>query len=112
MQFGKRLSVTTLYNFIKSHKQYVYNRDIPHATCLCEICENVVLLAKGLNKRVTPKLPVNPHDIVEKFSCCASAVCMQGTCIVCSTIEDCVPSPSPPSLESDEDSESDNDGGQ
>ena len=41
-----------MYNFIKGHKEYVYNKYIPQQTCLCEICENVVLLAEGINKLI------------------------------------------------------------
>ena len=40
--FLKKLTFHQLYHFIKSRKQFVYNRDIPQASCLCEICENKV----------------------------------------------------------------------
>ena len=36
-------------NILKYHKDYCYNQNTPHGSCLCEICENYVLLAKGLN---------------------------------------------------------------
>ena len=53
--FSEKLSFSQLYDFIKSHKQFVYNKNIPHTSCLCDTCENIVLLAKGLNnyKRLT-----------------------------------------------------------
>ena len=35
---------------------------------MCDICENCVLLAKGLNKKLEGPLPTNPHDLVEKFA--------------------------------------------
>lgn len=35
--FDRKLSFRQLYDFIKLNKEYVYNRNIPHATCLCEI---------------------------------------------------------------------------
>ena len=47
--FSEKLSFSQLYDFIKSHKQFVYNKNIPHTSCLCDTCENVVLLAKSLN---------------------------------------------------------------
>ena len=34
------LSFLKLYNFFKSHKQCVWNRDILESSCLCEVCEN------------------------------------------------------------------------
>ena len=37
----KKIKVHQLYEYIKSIREYVYNRDIPQSTCLCEICENV-----------------------------------------------------------------------
>ena len=33
----KKLSFSKLYNFLKSHKQCVWNRDIPGSLCLCEV---------------------------------------------------------------------------
>ena len=67
--FSENLSFYQLYDFIKSHKQFVYNKKIPHTSCLCDTCENIVLLAKGLNnyKRLTASasLPETPQDIVE-----------------------------------------------
>ena len=44
--FDHEISFTLLYNFIKTQKQLIYNRDIPQSSCLCEVCENVCLLAK------------------------------------------------------------------
>ena len=37
---NKKLTFSQLYDFLKIHKEYVYNINIPHASCLCEICEN------------------------------------------------------------------------
>ena len=47
--FEKKLSFTLFYKFIKARKQYIFNSKIPQYTCLCEVCENAVLLAKGLH---------------------------------------------------------------
>ena len=70
--FSEKLTFSQLYDFIKSHKQFVYNKNIPHTLCLCDTCEYIVLLAKGLNnyKRLTAsaRLSKTPHDIVEKDS--------------------------------------------
>ena len=56
-------------DFLKVHKEYSYNKNIPNGSYLCEICENCILLAKGLNKKLKDPLPTNPHDLVEKFAC-------------------------------------------
>lgn len=47
--FDRKLSFRQLYDFIKLNKEYVYNRNIPHAIRLCEICEKAVYFMKGLN---------------------------------------------------------------
>ena len=88
--FGKWLEFSLMYDFLKTRKQYIYNKDIPHASCLCEICENVCLLAKGISKSLkNDGLPVNPHDIVEEYACdTSSRSCMFGECIVCSLHHD------------------------
>ena len=56
-------------------------------SCLCEICENSSLLAKGLNKlkrKLKTRLPTNPHDLVETFSCDSDeAACMLEKCSWC-----------------------------
>ena len=43
--FTKLLTFSQLYDSLKHHKKYCYNQNIPHGLCLCEICENCVLLA-------------------------------------------------------------------
>ena len=67
--FSEKLSFSPLYDFIKSHKQFVCNKNMPHTSCLCDTCQNIVLLAKGLNKykrrTASARLPETPHDIVE-----------------------------------------------
>ena len=66
-EFGRKLPFRQLYELIKSNKQYIYNENIAHATCLCKICENAVFFMQGLNKSLRKELnlPLNPHDIVE-----------------------------------------------
>ena len=79
-KFNKKLISSQLYDFLKIQKEYAYNINILHASCLREICENSSLLTKGLNKlkrKFEERLPNNPHDLVEKFSCDSDKVeCM------------------------------------
>ena len=68
------LTLSQLCNFLESCKEYVYNTDVTHSFCLCQIYENSSLLARGLNKqtqkqKIKEKLPNNQHDLVERFSC-------------------------------------------
>ena len=42
---------------------------IPQNTCLCETCENAVLLARDLNQAPKKSIPYDPHAIVEKYTC-------------------------------------------
>ena len=70
--FEEKLKFSQLCDFLKRHKEHVYNSNIPHSSCLCEICENTSLLAKGLNRqkrKLEEKLPTSPHDLAEMFSC-------------------------------------------
>ena len=85
--FSEKLTFSQLYDFTKTHKQFIYNKDIPHTSCLYDTRENTVLLAKGLNKRLPSSfcLPENPHDIVEKYSCSSdNKQCMSNNCEKCS----------------------------
>ena len=82
--FGYKLSFTSLYGFIKAHKQFIFNRDISQGSCLCEVCKNACLPAKGLNKRFRLSLPTDPHNLVKKNACdLSSASCMIGGCSEC-----------------------------
>ena len=74
------------YTSSKSNKEYIYNENIPHATCLCEIWENAVYFLKGLNKWLPngSQMPINPHDIIERFPCDSSSDdCMYSNCDEC-----------------------------
>ena len=82
-RFEKPLSFSLLYTFIRNRKQFHYKQNIPQGPCLCEVCENSFLLAKGINKCVKGvNLPANPHEIVEK-NCydSSSEDCMLGSCV-------------------------------
>ena len=68
-----------LYEYIKSNREYVYNRDILQSSCLCEICENVCFVAKALNKKIKScnMMPTDPNSIAEKYTCDSSSrACM------------------------------------
>ena len=112
--FSEKLSFSQLYDFIMIYKQFVYNKNISHTSCLCDTCKNTVLLAKGLNnyKRLTAstRLPETLHDIVEKYSCSSDDKdCMFDDCTECSSGNLCRLPDSNPDLESDLDSNSDSD---
>ena len=83
--FSEKLTFSQLYGFIKNHKQYIYNKNIPHTSCLCDTCENSVLLAKGISscKKVPNRLLETHHDIVERYSCSDQRACMFNECSEC-----------------------------
>ena len=85
--FSRKLKFHELYEFIKSRREYIYNRDIPQSSCLCEICENAVFIAKGVNKKILNKsllVPTDPHSLVEAYSCQSSSKdCMYSLCEDC-----------------------------
>ena len=90
--FGRPLKFALLYDVLKLRKECVFNREIPQLSCLCELCENVTLLATGVNKVLKDKLPTSPHDIVEKFSCSSTRHCMYDACCeICSSIDINIP---------------------
>ena len=64
--FEKELSFTL---FHKARTQYIFNCKIPQNTCLCETCENVILLARGLNQACKKSIPCDLPAIVEEYSC-------------------------------------------
>ena len=69
-----------LYKFIQSCKEIVYLKDIPEASCLCDICKNTVLMVKSLSK-LKKHHPKDPHTIAEAFSCDSDNFdCMMGDC--------------------------------
>lgn len=83
-RFSKKISFRQMYEFVKSHREFVFNKDIPQSSCLCEICENIVYLANSLFKNLGEELPTNPHALVEKFACDSGVpACMFGECNAC-----------------------------
>ena len=45
--FGKKIKFHSLYEYIKRNREYVYNKDIPQLSCLCEICEKCLFRCKS-----------------------------------------------------------------
>ena len=78
------LTFSQLHDFVKYHKEYCYNQNISHGSCLCEICENCVLLGKGLNTRLLCPLPTNPHELINRFLCNVQEInCVMDRCPTC-----------------------------
>ena len=46
--FQRDLSFRQLYEFLKGHKEPAWNDEIPQSSCLCELCENAILLANRI----------------------------------------------------------------
>ena len=78
--FVRPLKFAWLSDDLKSRKEYVFNRDIPRWSCLCELCVNVTLLTTGVYKVLKDKLPTSPHDTVQKFSCSSTRHCIYDGC--------------------------------
>ena len=64
--FGKKLKFHQLYEYVKSNREFVYNRDIPRSSCLCEICKNVCFVAKAFNKK--SRAVTWCHSLAEKYT--------------------------------------------
>ena len=80
-EFG--LSFRQMYNFLKMHKEVAYNSGIPYSSCLCKVCENASLLAKGINSKLKSSDILSPsaHDLIETHTCYSSSKdSMLGNC--------------------------------
>ena len=86
--FKNLLTFSQLYDFVKYHKEYCYNQNIPHGSCLYEVFENCVLLVKGLNTRLPCPLSTNPYELMERFSCNLKQMdCVMDRCPTCCVAE-------------------------
>ena len=65
--FDKQLTFRQLYAFLKSRKELVFNRDIPQSSCLCENCENILLLSKEIASSAKIALANNVQLLIEDF---------------------------------------------
>ena len=84
--FDHELSFRQMYKFLKIHKEVAYNSDIPHSSCLCEVCEKSFLLAKGINSSLKSSDILSPtaHNLVETHICDSSSKdFMLGNCPEC-----------------------------
>ena len=80
-RFGKKLTFSELFDFLKLQKEYTFNSNIPYTSCLCKKCGKSSLFAKGLNHRkktFREKFPTNPYGLVKKFSCNSD----EGNCLL------------------------------
>ena len=72
------------YKFIKARKQCIFNWKISQNICLCETCENAVLLVRSLNQACKELKPCDPHAIVKEYSCNSKKKdCMLSICEGC-----------------------------
>ena len=87
----KEVTFRMLYTLLKKHKEYKFQRDTPHESCTCEICENVHLFVLAINrklKKVDKRLPTSVKDLVKEFSCdIDNAECMKSKCGHCAVWE-------------------------
>ena len=82
--FDDKLSIRMLHRFLSEHKQYIYDKGIPHNTCLCQICKNTVLLSKGVAHVFSSNIPTHPHTTAEHYSCDSDAAeCILEQCDEC-----------------------------
>ena len=108
--FSEKLSFTKLYDFIESHKQFGYNKNIPHTPSLCDACENIILLAKDLNnykrRRASARLQL---VMISLKNTSVHLITNFDDCIECSSGKLCQLPDSNAYSESDLDSNSDSD---
>ena len=82
--FDKKLTFRQLSKFLKKHKEFEFNKNVPQVSCLCEICENMIFLAKSMSPKLNLPIWTNIHSLVEEKSCDSSSKsCMYSTCDEC-----------------------------
>ena len=54
--FDKKFTFRQLSKFLKKHKEFVVNKNVPQVSCLCEICDNMIFLAKSMSPKLN--LPI------------------------------------------------------
>ena len=67
--FQKELTFRQVYTYLKKHKEIKWNRNVPHESCTCEICENIKLFVRSLNQHINQKIPEDERKIAETYSC-------------------------------------------
>ena len=81
--FEKQLTFRQLYDFLKSRKELVFNRDILQFSCLCKNCENMLLLSKEIASSAKIALANNVQLLIEDFSCNAQSTSVSNVCTPC-----------------------------
>lgn len=71
------------YQYSMAHKEYNSNKNIPHASCLCKVCES--FCGKTLKRLFTngKDVPTNHYALVELYSCTGDMGCMMSNCEEC-----------------------------
>ena len=86
-KFGETIKFSALFRYVRSVKLVLYQKDIPHMSCLCDKCENLELLIDGINRCVpeyrNQKLPNNCHDLLPLVVCSPDFACASGDCQNC-----------------------------
>ena len=87
LSLAKKKTFLQLCDLFKRNKQYIFNKNILEWSSLCEIYENALFLANGMNKKLFPEchLPITIHDLVAKCFCSNTESCMIGECSKCSS---------------------------
>ena len=84
--FQHVLSFRQVYDFLKMHKEVAYSSDIPRPSCLCEVCENASLFAKGKNSSLKSNYILSPtaQNLFKTCTCHSSSKnCMLRNCMKC-----------------------------
>ena len=62
----------------------MFNKDTPQTSCLCEICEKLVFLAKSMSPKLNLPTQKNIQSLVETYSCDSSSK----SCLYCDECRD------------------------
>ena len=83
-KFRRKLTSREMHVFLKRKKEYKWNRDIPCESCVCEICENMLLLTFKSKK----KIPSDPKQVTIAFCCEASSDDCMLECVQAAQLEE------------------------
>ena len=68
-KFNKELTFRQIYSYLKKHKEIKWNAKIPHESCTCEICDNIKLFIRDINKNIVSKIPEDCEKIDDRYTC-------------------------------------------
>ena len=59
-----------MYSFLKKHKEIRWDKNIPHESCACEVCENTKLFVRGFNSVLpqSQRLPKDESNLADLFT--------------------------------------------